>query len=228
MSLSGPCHRAFTAKPEEKKKTAVISLVDLVLPNIQTSWSTKQFGTGFLPSMIAASNILRLLFSSKYLPCSAISWSWAKKSTAASERKATSMFLGLHCLWILWEGVSSFFLVVLLTTERTSPKTTCRVALSSACVPSPPMIAINRPGVMGPTLWWCASLSRSFNTSIVPRLGCRKAKVSVLPVTLQWPNSLPWKRYSKVIGCPGSITGPAACCVRPVSLYPSYGLSIGK
>ena len=39
---------------------------------------------------------------------------------------------------------------------------------------------------------------------------------------------LTWKRYSKVMGCPGSITGPAACCVRPVSLYPSYGLSIGR
>ena len=89
--------------------TAVISLVDFVLPNIQTSWSTKQVGTGFLPSMIAASTIVRLLFSSKYLPCSAVSWSWAKKSTAASERKATSICLGLHCLWILWEGVSSFF-----------------------------------------------------------------------------------------------------------------------
>ena len=142
-----------------------------MLPNIQTSWSTKQFGTGFLPSMIAASTVLKLLFSSKYLLSSAISWSWPKKSTAASERKATSMFLGLHCLWILWEGVSSFFFVVLVATDRTSPKSTCRVELSSARVSSPPMIAINRPAVMGPTLWWCASLSRSFITSIVPKLG---------------------------------------------------------
>ena len=41
--------------------------------------------------MIAASTVLSLLFASRYLPCSAISWSWAKKPTAASERNATSM-----------------------------------------------------------------------------------------------------------------------------------------
>ena len=115
---------------------------------------------------------------------------------AGIERNASSMALGLHCLCIRVAGSSFLFLDERGVIARTSPKRICRFLMSPTGASAVPTIATSLPVPMGLTLWWCASLASRLKTSVWPRLGCRNAKASRPPFTLQCPNSLPLKRNS--------------------------------
>ena len=81
----------------------------------------------------------------RYHSCSAWSWSCAKNSMAGTERKATSMALGLHCLCMRVAGSSFLFFVVRGVMVITKPKRICKFLASLAAAFASPTIAISLP-----------------------------------------------------------------------------------
>ena len=166
--------------------TAVTSLVGLVHPNIHIVCRKKVPGTGLFCLWTVASMGSRCWPEASYQSWRAANCSCAKNSMAGPERKATSMNLGLHCLYMREAGSSSLLLDVRGVMARTNPNNIWRSPSSSAGSSVVPTMATSLPVPMGLTLWWCASLARRLKTSVLPRLGCRNANASCPPLTFQF------------------------------------------
>ena len=102
-------------------------------------------GRGPLSSFTAASIDSSPCPKARYQSCSAWNWSWAKKSMAGAERKATSIALGLHCLCIRAAGNSFLFLVVRGVMVSTNPKRICKFLASLSAASTTPTIAMSLP-----------------------------------------------------------------------------------
>ena len=128
-------------------------------PNIQRSCRKNVVGRGPLSSFTVASSGVSPWPKARYQSCSAWSCSSAKNSMAGTERKATSIALGLHCLCIRVAGSSFLFLVVRGVIASTNPNRICRNPASLSAALSSPIIAMSLPVPTGLILWWCAWLS---------------------------------------------------------------------
>ena len=85
------------------------------------------------------------------------------------------MALGLHCLCMRAAGNSFLFLLVRGVIPKTSPNITESVPAVAFSALDTPTSAMSLPVPIGQTLWWRASLSSNWRTSVWARLGCRKA-----------------------------------------------------
>ena len=110
-------------------------------PNIQRSCRRNVAGRGPLSFFTVVSIGSNPCPKARYHSCSAWYCSSAKNSMAGTERKATSIALGLHCLCIRVAGNSFLFLVVGGVIASTNPKRICKLAATSPT----PTIAISLP-----------------------------------------------------------------------------------
>ena len=114
--------------------TAVSSRVGLVHPNIHIVLRKKVWGTGLFCPWTVASMGSRYWPEALYRSWRASSCSFAKNSTAGPERKATSMNLGLHCLYMREAASSSFFGCAWRDGEDQAKKDLKFISIISECV----------------------------------------------------------------------------------------------
>ena len=114
-------------------------------------------------------------------------WAWPRSSCCfvalETKRKSGWGICGSSLFVLLW------FCVMICHFHRYRPIALCTAFFTAYVVIRTVPQSIN--GQTREKKRWCASLSSNRRTSVWPKLGCRNAKASHPPVTLQCPNSLP-------------------------------------